>query len=753
MKLRITWMTVVCLLPTVGAWAQISYGGQPLFFDGSPVRGLSLPGNAARPLLVEMPALDLDSLRRLEAVETDVRGGYRFAHKFHTAIGRETAGNEWLLADGSRVWQVQIRSRGAWSINVLFTEFRVPEGGRLFLYSADRSYVVGSFDHRNHSPAGILPVKPVAGESIVVEYVEPAGAAFRGQLMIGEVNHDYCDILRKEPDSDLTNGAFDCMPDVVCEEVDEATVRATVLVMIDGITACTGTLLNNTSGDGTPYVLTAVHCLNEDINRGIVNYHKEWDFYVDRAGTVVVFFNYQRPVCGGSMKASEEFSMASATPRAIIERKDIALLELYERPPDYYNAYYAGWRLSAEDGPYTNLHHPQAAVKRYNYYKDLLTWTSFPNMFDPNSHLKVAAWTVGSTHAGSSGSPLFDVNRAVIGGLSGGYSVCGTPKAAGTHDMFFALSQGWETNEPDNQLKNFLDPGNTNASAAAGMDPNREKPVVRVGNVRYDAGDALITTQYGGSNAGYVFGRSNLNIVEFAEEFNPEREADLYGAYLLVPAMPVAHAQGVEVRVYEGNSFPEQLIAAQRLKPQFLEYSAKDEAFGWRDKNMQFVATENFVRFDQPVRIAKKFFIAYRLSDDPESRFAVYNTSFRPGNVNTAWINREGTWVRASSYIAAPITTSLAIEALLSYSDVGIPGDEVSRDRIRYIRSEHRLLLPENAPGAGEILIYAISGQLLQRIPIDEAQNTVAIYPQATGTVGIVRLVRGHQVYTEKLIY
>ncbi|MDR1527415.1 MAG: trypsin-like peptidase domain-containing protein [Dysgonamonadaceae bacterium] len=699
--------------------------------------------------LIDMPAFDLDSVLRLDAInEKNMRGSFQFAHKFYTRIERGKDGNEWLLADGTRVWQVSIRSQGAYSINLLFTEFHVPEGAKLFLYNTDHSYVIGSFDHRNHSPAGLLPVKPVAGETIIVEYSEPADAAFQGQLTIGEVNHDYRDILRKEPDIDLTNGYFDCMPDVVCEDVDETTVRSTLLVMINGTTACTGSLLNNTANDGAPYVLTAVHCLNND-----AQYHKDWDYYVDKAGTVVVFFNYHRPVCGSSMKATEEFSMASAYPRAIIEGKDIALLELHDKPPAYYNAYYAGWRLKTDAGPYTNIHHPQAAVKRYNFYNGNLAWMSFPNLFDPNSHLKVTAWTIGSTHGGSSGSPLFDANHAVIGGLSGGLSLCGTPDPKGTHDMFFALSQGWETNDPDNQLKTYLDPQNTGALAAPGMDPNRENPIVRLGNVQYNSGNNLITTRYASPNSGYVFGCSNLNITEFAEEFNPEYEAELYGAYFLIPAMPHSYTQGVEIRIYEGNNFPEQLIATQTLQPQYMNYSAQNGTFGLKDKNMDFVATENFVRFDQPVKISKKFFIAYRIANEQDSPFAVYNTQFRPGNINTAWINREGTWIRASSYVASPITTSLAIEALLSYSTISVPGSEISKDKFRYIRSEHRLLLPEKASGAGQIRIYAISGQLLQRIPIDEAQNTVTIYPQATGTIGIIQLVRGNQIYTEKLIY
>ena len=480
MNIRTVLMVFICLLCEESIIAQISYGGKPLFLDAPSLSSSSFLKSSESAGFITMPAFNLDSVRRSDTMNREnMRRDFPFAYKFHTHIERGKDGNEWTLTDGTRVWQVGIHSQGAYSINLLFTEYHVPEGAKLFLYNADHSYIIGAFDHRNNSPSGVLPVRPVAGESIIIEYSEPVDAAFPGQLVIGEVNHDYRDILRREPADDLTEGTslptgyYDCMPDVLChEEVDEATIRSTLLLMVNGTTAGTATLLNNTANDGTPYVLTAAHCLNGDRKR-------DWDYYATQAQTIIVFFNYQRPVCGTSMKATEEMSIATAYLRAAIEEKDIVLLELPEKPPYYYNAYYAGWSKNIDAKPYTNIHHPQAAVKKYGFYDDNLTWTTFSHtLFDTNSHLRMAKWTIGSTAPGSSGSPLFNADRLVIGGLSGGYSLCGTPDPTGTHDYFFALAQGWETSNPANQLKTYLDPKNTGASSMEGMDPNRENPLL-----------------------------------------------------------------------------------------------------------------------------------------------------------------------------------------------------------------------------------------------------------------------------------
>ncbi|MDR0542652.1 MAG: hypothetical protein LBH19_10665 [Dysgonamonadaceae bacterium] len=755
MNVRVTFVLFIFLLSGKSVCAQISYGGTPLFPDGSSSNNPPGLKSSNNPPFIEMPAFDLDSVLRLDALNRrNMRGSFSFAHKFYTHIERGKDGNERILVDGARVWQVGVHSKGAYSINLLFTEFHVPEGAKLFLYNTDHSYVIGSFDHRNNSPAGLLPVRPVSGESIIVEYSEPADAAFPGRLVIGEVNHDYRGILRGEPGPDLSN--FSCMTDVLCGEVEETTIRSTLLVMINGTVACTGTLLNNTANDGAPYVLTAVHCLNDGMNQSDpIHFQKEWEYYVNKAGTVIVFFNYNRPVCGTQLKGTEEMSMATAYPRTIIEGKDIALLELHEKPPGYYNAYYTGWNIDVDAKPYTNIHHPYAAVKKYNFYKDNLTWTSFfTKVFDANSHLKVAAWTTGSTYFGSSGSPLFDANHAIIGGLSGGYSLCGATDPSGnTYDAFFALAKGWETNDPANQLKTYLDPGNTGTCSIAGMDPNRQKPVLRIGNVPYNNGYNLVTTRYTGANSGFVFGNSNLNVNEFAEEFNPEYEAELYGAYLFIPPMPATCANGVEIRIYEGTTFPEQLIAQQSFRPQFLDYSKTNGAFGLNGKDMETAPTENFVRFDRPVKIGKKFFIAYRIDNAQGSQFAVYNTqSSGSGKTNTAWINKEGTWVRSYAYTPQPVSTSLAIQALLSYTDdVRLPVDQITQ--IRYIRNQNCVVLPNTSEGSGQVSIYAVSGQLVQQIPVSEAQASVTVHPQPAGTLGIARVIRGNEIYTGKFIY
>ena len=111
-------------------------------------------------------------------------------------------------------------------------------------------------------------------------------------------------------------------------------------------------------------------------------------------------------------------------------------------------------------------------------------------------------------------------------------------------------------------------------------------------------------------------------------------------------------------------------------------------------------------------------------------------------------MNENGAWIRASDYTV----TSLAIQVLSSNTDIK-PPDPPLRTSIRYVRSLNRLNLPETNLESGEARVYAVSGQLLQRIPIAKGQDTVTIRSFHDGTVGIVRVIRGNETYEGKFIY
>ncbi|MDR0834883.1 MAG: trypsin-like peptidase domain-containing protein [Candidatus Symbiothrix sp.] len=700
MKNKLLLLGMFCLLAGSGLQAQISYGGSPRFLDTNPLRNsgtnhVSPAPNASNPDFITMPAFDLDSVLQSDKLnERNMRGAYSFAYKFFTNIARGKDGMETVLPDGTRVWQVGIASRGAYSINLLFTEFEIPEGAQLFIYNANHSHVIGAFDARNNSPERLLPTRPVAGDSIIVEYSEPANAEFRGQLVIGEVNHDYRDVLRAEPKTDAGGNTYACMPDALFSNANKELIRSSLLLMINGNTLCSGNLINNTKNDGTPYVLTAVHCLN---NPATTPFPRPEEYYVTQAGTIVAFFNYNRPVDDHQMKGSEEMSLAGAYPAAILERKDIALLEFKETPPDYYNAYFAGWNadtlLSLPSPPFSNLHHPDGAVTKYGKSSQNIVSYSYTEYgFDPKSHWLVPAWDTGSTHAGSSGSALFDNSNRIVGGLTGGISTC----QSGGYDWFSSLNSGWAVNGGNNPLVNALDPYLSGIKQLGGFDPHAENPFRRA---QTDAWFSVAP----------VIGQK-------AKEFNETENSDLFGVFVQMPATAVTNVSNALIKVYLGKQEPTNLVKQQSVATQYVDYNSTQHDFEQKDKTMT-VPTETFVAFDSCVSVGKHFYVTYQTPTGQSSQAL-------PADIQP--LLRDG---------------SLSPE----------PVDPMHK--MWYVRADHQVVLSETEPAAGELRVYSVTGQFVETIALAPDQQEAVLQPQAKGTIGIVRVVRGQRSYVIKIVY
>ncbi|MDR2804461.1 MAG: hypothetical protein LBB85_02295, partial [Dysgonamonadaceae bacterium] len=89
MNVRIAYVLFICLLCGNNVFSQISYGGVPLFLENSPLKSSALLDQAKNPDFIDMPSFDLDSIRRLDAInEGNMRGSFSFAHKFYTRIER-----------------------------------------------------------------------------------------------------------------------------------------------------------------------------------------------------------------------------------------------------------------------------------------------------------------------------------------------------------------------------------------------------------------------------------------------------------------------------------------------------------------------------------------------------------------------------------------------------------------------------------------------------------------------------------------
>ena len=751
-KIKPVGFIFIFLFAIQASFSQISYDGKPYFPSMTQLR------LSANPSVFKMPSFDLDSVLLEDELEGFDTRSYRFAHKFYTNIEKKKDANMSILPDGTKIWTLTIHSDSAYSLNFLLEDVSFPEGGQLFIYNTDYSHVIGKFDRRNVSESGRLPIRPVEGESIIVEYSEPANVEFEGNFRITEVNHDYRNFLRREPYPDPSKS--DCMPDVLCEEIDSALIRSTVLLMVNGTIACTGTLLNNTEEDGVPYVLTALHCLDAS-----VNISRTMEFYEGRAGTIITFFNYERTACETTMKGTEQMSVAGSYLRVAMEKRDVALLELQNIPPDYYNAYYAGWNLSdvTNDNPYHNIHHPNGALKKYGRRNGSIsasTLTTGGYTFANSGHWMIAGWTVGSTAGGSSGSALFDKENLLVGALTAGSSECSGNNPNNGSDYFYRFAQAWKYNaDTMGELKTFLNPMNQTITHCLGYDPHQSNPIFRLSNIDY-ASDGIRSSTLQSPYSGNAFGGDNSpGATEFAEAFYTEKPLNLMGAYLLIPPMAYNLTDGITVSVYKGTSSPEgQPVASYNFNPRFINYSSLQNFFE-QNVSTGLYGTENFVLFTGDLKVDGNFYISYRLAPSSSNLFRVFNTEYDSQNANTAWIKDSGgTWTEAKNYSPYGKSASLAILPLVSEDKGSGIGSPESRNRktsvsMSYISSASTFKLSTTDLETGSLRIYSVMGQLLEEFQLQPGKDHYEIIKMKKGNIGIARLVTNNAHYSMKFIY
>ena len=661
--LKSVFLFILCFLfHTVSG--QISHGGKPLPLHAS--SGTRSAGPLAA-LFVEMPSFNIQAtLRQSQQGHANLKS-LEFAHKFHTFLRPENSGII-FTTDNMKVWRVGIRSKDAYSINILFSKFRLPPGAQLFVYNTDQSEILGSYTERNNSELNMLPVQPVGGDELIVEYQEPLQPLFTGLVEIGEVNHDFTGLFRATEPDDPAQG---CHPNLVCFPEDIQPGSGVVGLIINGTTYCTGALVNNTLEDATPYLLTATHCLNNSYFFEKNDYYNKWQnfgqsenwLYDKVAGSIVAFFNYNSPLCDIDIRGPLQMTMASADSVLISERHDISLLRLKEIPPAEYQPYYLGWNAgSSPSAPFHGLHHPNGGIKKVAIDEDRLRLGSFtlPNNYqaEPNSFWEVGGWDNGATEGGSSGSPLLDREKRVLGTLTGGISMCSSPRGP---DSYASLSKFWNVEgslDNSNPISYYLAPEGAQATQTGGFNPYIREPYTKSHNFNPD--DEAVKSHF---QSVPLFATNNtFGYTEFAEQFYAKTGVPLQGVFLSSPSTSHIQNMNIRIRVYSGENGPERLLYEQPYNFSFAYFSNTDD-FPVASRNMRH-SVENYIRFNEPVSVSGTFYISYYDVSGIASGFAAFNAEPRKagaGLVSTAWMKNGLGWVKSSENIENPVNTTLLI--------------------------------------------------------------------------------------------
>ena len=442
-------LTNLFLLVSITLSAQVSHGGKPHSFQKN---------NFLRALHWEIqPYQDNKLLLEKEENVIGKETGFQFGEEIEVNYTLENSGVWDTLADGSRLWRLGIYSPHAYSLNLLFDSFYIPPGSNLFIYTEDKSFVIGSFTEKNNNKWGNFATSLLPNDKIVLEYYEPIQNKSLGIINLSTIVHGYKDFFFKRG---TFGNSGKCNININCSEGEnyQQVKRAVALILKGGSAHCSGTLLNNTAQDGTPYFLTANHCMTVDPSR------------------FVFVFNYESSDCDGSLEKTY-YTYNGATLLASHEHSDFALLLLNDIPVQEAMPYYAGWdRRNIAVAGTVCIHHPNGDIKKIAINNSLLEsskWDEDDYTFPDNTHWEVVAWNKGTTEGGSSGSGLFNTLHQIIGQLEGGYADCSGTQPNGYGDWYGKFSYSWTNgnSSDNNRLDYWLDSFNTGIEVLQGYDP------------------------------------------------------------------------------------------------------------------------------------------------------------------------------------------------------------------------------------------------------------------------------------------
>ena len=425
------------------SYAQVNVGGQPM----SSLTELSTSYD-----IVTMPEVDSRKLLEEDAAMINIPDiPLRYGKVLDVNLNMNNSGTWETLQDGSRIWRLGIKSADAKSINLTYSDFFMPKGATFFVYNLNKSMVLGAFTDLNNTNDGQFATAITTGFITVLEYYEPVYSSGQGRLTVSKVVHAYKDIMGFTSILELPcNININCPLGAPWVNQKRSVAKMTFQQGGGGF-LCTGSLVNNTLGDRTPYFLTAEHCASDNWN------------------TLVMDFNYEAATCNGVNSGSFQ-SVTGATLKASNFDTDFRLLQLNNPVPANTNSYFNGWDNSGT-GPLTEtaIHHPGGAIKKISVdINPAQSVTGFGGRL-VNGFWQVV-WDQGMTEGGSSGCPLYDQNQRVIGQNLGGIAAqCENPQAV--TKVFGKFSESWaHGGSSTNQLKNWLDPNNSGVTTLNGID-------------------------------------------------------------------------------------------------------------------------------------------------------------------------------------------------------------------------------------------------------------------------------------------
>jgi len=412
---------------------------------------------------VSVKTLDLDQVFREDSIDYVEHEQFNVARLQNVDLDFTNI-QKYYSNNLSLVQKIVLELPKAREIAIKFEKLVLPKGSQLFIYTPDKNtdFLVFDGDDKGFEKTHFIS-KSIKGEQLVIEYNQFSDFKETPQINILGVLNFYNKGIAANPGFAQST---ECEVNTACSEGELwcQEIQSVVRIFIQSGSSysyCSGSVINNTNQDFTPYVLTAAHCGSYASTEDL----EYWKFD----------FNYQSSDCESPSSESEIQSQYIVGCEYIAHASRIAgvgsdfrLVKLLDSIPKAWSISYAGWDVedyTEISGGGVGIHHPYGDIKKISNYSKTLVGTNANGGSSSDEYWKTY-WVetengFGITEGGSSGSPLFNSKGLIIGTLATGSSFCDNRKTF--PDFYGKMSRHWDKNGSDitKQLKPWLDPKST----------------------------------------------------------------------------------------------------------------------------------------------------------------------------------------------------------------------------------------------------------------------------------------------------
>jgi len=374
----------------------------------------------------------------------------RFALPVNVNIDFFKTANRWE-ENGLIKYSLSLNAEDALNISIQFNEFLLSKNSILSIFNSNE--FTDSITYKENNINNVWATRIYQGNSLYLTFQVPENEEGVASLKISQVGFGYKKIGGEF--FGVSGASASCNINVTCPEGIgwENERNSVALIVSNSIELCTGTLVMNTCGNNRPYLLTANHCLNSNV--------QNWVFQ----------FQTWSNTCSPNGTFREDLQFNGCQLRANNAASDFALVELNQIPSVNSGITYAGWTRDPNPALRTTaIHHPMGDLMKISH--DFQSPISVSYQGGANNHWR-AIFDQGIVQHGSSGSALFDQNHRIIGQLHGNQNnIC----PSGNNYSCWCVTQipsigeygrfdvSWTGNGTDaTRLSNWLDPNNSNA--------------------------------------------------------------------------------------------------------------------------------------------------------------------------------------------------------------------------------------------------------------------------------------------------